>query len=403
MAGRRPVLSYTIFSLFLLCTARVFPAGGISGGEPAYAFSRQWLVIERAALLASGEPEGLLEMIGEFRASLEAVFQTPLYETYRFNPRFSGETVRKVFELSGAFEEAVRAGRREALPALALDMHGALTRWQEEDAKIADSVHLGYFYQFFIFAAVIGLLTLAVWRLGRALTRSRIREEQSAAFSRVMVMAQEAERSRISRELHDSAAQELRYQALRVAKIARTENREERSSLCAEVALSQEALTGRIRDICDGLFPPDFRYQGLPDALGRLCRDFGTRTGIDCRLTLEEASPLAGLLEGFDADRQLHCFRLVQEALTNIEKHAAASEAVVVVRSVPEDGGTTLLICVSDDGRGFDVSPSPDHAGGHYGIRGMYARAAILGGSLRFESEGGEGLTVIITVPLNDQ
>jgi signal transduction histidine kinase len=96
---------------------------------------------------------------------------------------------------------------------------------------------------------------------------------------------------------------------------------------------------------------------------------------------------------------QLQCFRLVQEALTNIEKHAAASEAVVVVRG-EED---TLLICISDDGKGFAPS-SPNnpalYAAGHFGIRGMYTRTAILGGSLRFESEAGEGTTVIIRAPL---
>jgi signal transduction histidine kinase len=105
-----------------------------------------------------------------------------------------------------------------------------------------------------------------------------------------------------------------------------------------------------------------------------------------------------------DTAAQLQCFRLVQEALINIEKHAGASEAVVVVRC-EED---TLLICISDDGKGF--APSQDdpenhrfetiYAPGHFGIRGMYTRTAILGGSLRFESEAGEGTTVIIRAPL---
>jgi signal transduction histidine kinase len=158
-------------------------------------------------------------------------------------------------------------------------------------------------------------------------------------------------------------------------------------------------MTNRIRTICDGLFPPDFRYQGLPAALRRLCRDFGNQTGIDCRLSIKEDAAFQNILDCLDANAQLHCFRLIQESLTNIEKHAGAAEAVVVVRARDAD---TLLVCVNDDGKGFAV-PSPEdpeiQAAGHYGIRGMYARIAILKGSLTFESERGEGTAVMMTIP----
>jgi signal transduction histidine kinase len=397
-------MKFFTLALFLaLCPGGVSAYTGTGGGSArtsAHTFSRQWMEIERAALLAEGEAGNaeLLEMIGNFRSSLEEFFEAPLYKVYGFKLSFHGETARKIFDLSGVFEEAVRTGRRENIPALALDMRESFFRWLEQDAEIADSIHLSYFYQFFIFAAVVSLLALAVWVLGRALSHARNREEQSAAFSRAMVLAQEAERGRISRELHDSVAQELRYQALRVAKIERTGGRKERSLLCAEVLRVQESLSNRIRTICDGLFPPDFRYQGLPDALRRLCRDFGIRTGIDCRLSLKEDSGLKSILVNLNSGAQLHCFRLVQESLTNIEKHAGAAEAVVVVRAGDEN---TLLICVTDDGKGFTVPPSPEYSGeaGHYGIQGMYARTAILGGTLTFESKSGEGTTIIISVP----
>ena len=389
-------------ALGLLAVSGCVPRGEAGPAwKPVQDFSRQWVEIERAAL--SEHPEtgmaGLLAMIGDFRSSLEKNRETSLYRIYRFGLGSQEETMEKLMASSGAFEEAARAGRGEELPALALDVQEALTLWLEQDTELADSIHQRYFYQFFIFAAVISLLTLAVWLLGRALSRSRFREEQSAAFSRAVVLAQEAERGRISRELHDSVAQELRYQALRVAKIDRTAGRKERSLLCAEVLKAQESLTGRIRAICDGLFPPDFSYQGLPGALGRLCRDFGRRTGIDCRLSVKEDAGLHHILARLDSGAQLHCFRLIQEALTNIEKHAGASEAVVAVRA---GEGDTLCMCVGDDGRGFAVPPSPEdplHSAGHYGIWGMYARIAILRGTIDFESEGGEGTTVIMTIP----
>ncbi|GHV78724.1 hypothetical protein AGMMS49944_05150 [Spirochaetia bacterium] len=278
------------------------------------------------------------------------------------------------------------------LPLLALELREALNQWQEQEVEIGDAIHLRYFYQFFIFAALIGLLALAIGFLNRALARSRAREEQSAAFSQAVVLAQENERSRISRELHDTVAQDLRVQALRIAGIKRTAAAPEETAVLEEVAAAQRGLIDSIRIICDDLFPPDFRYQGLGDALGRFCRDFGKRTGLDCRLTLRDAP------RGLGEAAQLQCFRLVQEALINIEKHAEASEAVVVLRC-EED---TLFICISDDGKGFPPSQEnpATYTAGHFGIRGMYTRAAILGGSLRFESEAGEGTMVIITAPV---
>ncbi|MFP3043333.1 sensor histidine kinase [Treponema primitia] len=370
---------------------------GDHSGEPVYMFSRQWLDIERLMLEEKGQDqnEQLLEMLRGFRVSLEDLIETPLYQTYRFNSLFHTEIMNRVFTASANFEEAVLRGQQEKLPALALDMSEALNNWQKQDAEVADAIHLRYFNQFFILTAVISLLALAIWLLNRALAHSQVRAEQSAAFSQAIVLAQEDERSRISRELHDTVAQELRAQALRIAGLKRVEDRTEQAALCDELAATQRGLVESIRAICDGLFPPDFRYQGLNDALDRLCRDFGERTGIDCRLTLREDPRYTGM----DTTAQLQCFRLVQEALANIEKHAEASEAAVLLRW-EEDA---LLICISDDGKGFAVPPSREkpaiYASGHFGIRGMYTRTAILGGSLRFESESGEGTTVIIRAP----
>jgi signal transduction histidine kinase len=101
-----------------------------------------------------------------------------------------------------------------------------------------------------------------------------------------------------------------------------------------------------VRDICDYRDPPDFRFQGLGDVLRRLCLDFDKRTGIDCRIDIAENISLDSINEG----KQLPIFRIVQEALTNVEKHAEASEAIVILR---KGNGGTISTCVSDDGKGF--------------------------------------------------
>jgi signal transduction histidine kinase len=251
---------------------------------------------------------------------------------------------------------------------------------------------LEYFHQFVIFITLIIIMSLVVWRLSLALEKARVKGKQSAAFSRQMVLGREQERSRIARELHDSVAQELSALAMKVR----------------DKELS-EGLTGlivRVRNICNDLAPPEFRHQGLADALRKLCYDFEKTAGLECRITVMDGfSPVP-----MPIDMQLQCFRLVQEALANIRKHAEASEVTVVLRNADYGGDKTkpgLLICVSDDGKGLPpmVLAEINREGAyaeedHFGVRGMYERIAILEGSLSFISEEGEGTMVKIEAPL---
>jgi signal transduction histidine kinase len=268
-----------------------------------------------------------------------------------------------------------------------------------------------YFELFLI--CFTAIMALAVSFLCRALIRSRNRERTDTFFTCALVLAQEEERSRISRELHDTVAQDLRYLALRIGKISRTADHAEREDLCAEVAKAQEELISRVRGICENLGPQDFRFQGLPDALRRLCYDFGRKTGIDCRIDVAENLPPDPLNEKM----LLQVFRIVQEALTNIEKHAEATEAVVVVRVVMDKnemlipinlsgrGVMTLFISISDNGKGFTLPEKNERftacekEARHLGIRGMYERAAILRGALTIESEESEGTFIRLEVP----
>jgi signal transduction histidine kinase len=275
-----------------------------------------------------------------------------------------------------------------------------LIAWQEQDTKTADSIHLAYFYQFIVFSLFIVVMAGAVWMLGRALTRARLRERQSAGFSRFMVLAQEAERSRISRELHDTAAQELRYLSLQMGKLIRSREPKERELIAGEAAALQNALAERVRAMCANLSPPDLRSQSIGGALRRLCWDWSRRTGIECGVSINDTA-----LKDLGEEKALQCFRLVQESLTNIEKHAGAAGASLSARQETDaEGKPVLLLCVSDNGRGFTPPPKDNGARlsleGRWGIRNMYERCAILGGTLDFESEKGEGTLVKITVPL---
>jgi len=267
---------------------------------------------------------------------------------------------------------------------------GALRRSEEEE----QFAHNAYLRLLLVFTVFITFTAFTILFIYKALENSIKREADGSWFSQAVLLAHEEERSRLSRELHDTVAQDLRCLSLGMDKIGSCADAKEREKLCNEAAASHSALIRKVRDICDFLVPPDFRFQGLGDALRRLCLDYGKRTGIDCRIDIAENLNLGNLGE----EKQLQIFRIVQEALTNMEKHASAAEAIVILRT---DTAESIYVGISDDGKGF--RPSTEDRVTHLGIRGMKERAAMLGGSLLIKSEPGEGTLVILKIPNNKE
>jgi signal transduction histidine kinase len=245
------------------------------------------------------------------------------------------------------------------------------------DNRAVDSAQSTYFRLLFFFVILIILVFLSLILLYRRMESTLSR---SRSFSRETLLALEEERARIARELHDSVAQELW--------------RLSRKAGGGEAAKEHRALLDKVRQICYSLVPPDFQRQGLPIALRRLCLDFQARTGIECRLSIQDKLRL----EPLGPEMQLQCFRLVQEALANIAKHSGSGEAVLVMRN--DDADRVLRIYVSDSGKGFD--PRGAFRKEHFGLRNMYERAAIVNGKLTIHSEAGEGATVSLEVPLEN-
>ncbi|GHV04312.1 hypothetical protein FACS189485_09420 [Spirochaetia bacterium] len=421
----------TVLILCLFC-GKVFAAGaqaGLSADVPMYEVLQKWMDVETALLnyAAAGTPAELpaaplgtgrlLATLEDFGRSVNAFLRSPLYESGAVTDFSQRELTQNIAVLTESLLQAIQAEQGAGFPEsaavpgpLVLELSGEirseLARWQYLDSGMADHIHMAYFSQFFIFIAIIITMALFVWRLYLALEHSRIRGKQSAAFSRQMVLAQEQERSRIARELHDSVAQELSALEMKVSEIHRAAHSNTADSntvqeLCTELSAGHVDLIDRVRTICNNLIPPELRHQGLPDALRRLCYNFEKTADIECRITVHDGFSI----EPMPAEMQLQCFRLVQEALTNIRKHAEASEATVLLRNADFDADKRpgLLICVSDDGRGFVPPLSAKDAGssaGHFGIRGMYERITILGGILNFTSAEGEGTMVKIEAPL---
>jgi signal transduction histidine kinase len=260
------------------------------------------------------------------------------------------------------------------------------------DSALIQGEFTAYFRLIWLFALLVFLFAAALCCLWLVIRRAKEREIQSTAFSRALVSALEEERARISRELHDTVAQDLRMLILRTGSIKRAWDQVRREDICDEIAGTMSALIGKVRSLCDGLLPPDFGIQPFGDHLHRLCHDFEKRAGIACRVSVPESFTLNNL----NMETRLHIFRILQEALTNIGKHASSPTVILTVR----EGEDAMYFIVSDEGKGFSHPGNGSANSPGLGIRGMRERAAIIGAKLTIDSETGHGTTVTLKFPV---
>jgi signal transduction histidine kinase len=222
-------------------------------------------------------------------------------------------------------------------------------------------------------------------------TKLRHSMEQLQTLSRRVLEVQESERRRIAIELHDELGQSLTAIKINLqsAELFKDQNPAE---LNAENIRIVEDAIQQIRRISLALRPSMLDDLGLVPAI---------------RWLAEQTAVRAGFVVHFDIDRQLErllpeietaCFRIVQEALTNIVKYANATEVVISVRH----DGAVLHLSVVDNGQGFDTAAMLEFArqGKSIGILGMQERAMLIGGQIQIDSEIGQGCRITLQSPL---
>jgi signal transduction histidine kinase len=204
------------------------------------------------------------------------------------------------------------------------------------------------------------------------------------------VEASELERRRWARELHDDSLQELAAVKLRLAALARVKP-EDLPAAVAQAIEHVDASIQAMRSLITDMRPPSLDQLGVGAALEALAERWSALSGIDARLDIDlrfdagqETTRLAPLVE-------TTIYRVVQEALTNVAKHAGARRASVTV--VERDG--SIEIAVTDDGRGF----SRDEPSDGFGLIGMRERIRLAGGRHDVESSPGHGTTVHARIP----
>jgi two-component system, NarL family, sensor histidine kinase UhpB len=200
-------------------------------------------------------------------------------------------------------------------------------------------------------------------------------EAERRDSGRRALRAQEAERARIAGGLHDEVGQVLTGVLLQLE----GEGRSDRTKEAVRQALEE------VRRIARELRPEMLEHLGLVSALTELTRRFTDQTGvpIDRRFAAE--------LPPVSDEAELALYRVAQESLTNVARHAGASRVVVEL----EPGAGSVVLRIVDDGRGFDEAA----VNGHGGLRGMRERAVLVDGALAVKGSRGGGVEVRLEVP----
>jgi signal transduction histidine kinase len=209
---------------------------------------------------------------------------------------------------------------------------------------------------------------------------------QRDAFRRV-VEAQELERRRLARELHDETGQALTSILLGLKGLEDSVEGDEARKAVAGLRDLVVATLHDVRRLAVELRPKVLDDFGLVPALERLTESFAAQTGIEVRFE----SGLGD--ERLAAEVETALYRIVQESLTNVVKHAHARAVSIVLARKPD----AVAIVIEDDGQGFDVASTREDG---FGLEGMRERAGLLEGRLQIESREGAGTTIVGEVPI---
>lgn len=214
--------------------------------------------------------------------------------------------------------------------------------------------------------------------------------ERVRSLSRQVLVAQERERRRIARELHDETAQSLTSLLIGLRMLEKSGNAAELTARIAELRAQTGRTLEEVRKLAVDLRPSILDDLGLAAALQGHTDDLARRTqlAIDFRAT--------GLDERLPDEVEVVVYRIVQEALTNVVKHANANRVEVVV--CREDGRVSASVI--DDGAGFNLESMRHSRERGLGLFGMQERVGLVGGSFQVTTQPGQGTGIVITIPL---
>jgi signal transduction histidine kinase len=252
------------------------------------------------------------------------------------------------------------------------------------------------------FACLTALLTTAIEYVIRhvedslretadALTDLRSAYERLALLHERFDAAKEEERRFIAHELHDELGQMLTVIKLRLSMRSRGDDARASTDQTNETLALIDGMIERIRKISANLRPPLLDEVGLIPALQVYVDAQSALSGVPIELSVQDADGAR-----LDPDREIACFRVVQESITNALRHASPKRIRVTAARLPR----SISLSIVDDGRGFDTTALEVASAGHLGIAGMQERVHIRGGTFRVSSQPGAGTRVDVEMPI---
>lgn len=257
-----------------------------------------------------------------------------------------------------------------------------------------------------VFSVIISILLYIIFR---NYEKRKKEAKQLGIYSDFMIKGMESERTRISKEIHDTILQDLKVLSLKTELLDTDSVKDEKqkAELKAELISQTNLCIKRLRSICNNLTPVEFKNQkkntnGFIIALQSMTEQFMDRTKTNCILKIQDELDISSLT----LEQTINLFRIIQEALNNVEKHAEATNVSVIITNNQvgegEHSQKFLKIFITDNGKGFDSRIFQDNtfSYGHFGLYNMKERAKDSGAEIDIISEAGEGTEIKLEVPL---
>ena len=226
--------------------------------------------------------------------------------------------------------------------------------------------------------------------LARAVEAARDAETRVKTLLQRLVTVQEQERRRIARNLHDQLGQQMTALRLTIAAAKATASAEALQQRLDAIERIAIQIDKDVDDIAWDLRPAALDDVGLHGALQTLVQEWSASRNIEGEFHVSEPNAIR-----LTSDIESHLYRIVQEALNNVAKHAQATHVAVLL----ERRGHDVLAIVEDNGKGFDVAGATEKGGG-MGLLSMQERAALVGGEFQVESAPGKGTTLVVRMPV---
>ena len=288
---------------------------------------------------------------------------------------------------------------------------------QLQDLLSALSLYTSFFFLLIVlcFASFVAVLFSLIHNI-----KNRKNLQGNREFVSEIIQTQEAERNRISRELHDTVSQNIKTLLLKEKELSAilsdSDSKSDEIQFKIEKIIDLEKQNQKqLRTIIQNFAVPAVGNIPFKTVINDLCERFKEQSGMDCSFFV---SPEVAL-DDFSKEQKHHILRIIQEALNNAKTHAKASETSIVIRKsrsenrrsepVPEQnlqtGEDFICIMIFDDGQGFAGAVQTErerYSQNHFGMSGMEMRAKLLGGSLVVQSNAEAGTEVKLEIPVRN-